>query len=175
MLYKSETLVPMRIHNSSFVRKYFSDILNIVTEDKDEIVITRRDGADVVMLSLSHYEEMLESQRLLSPVNAQQIAESLSQTGADSLLDDPDWEGRVRWTPVAWSHRERWFEQSTKERLRNLIDASLSDPASGLGKPVSLHGGLAGLWSRRIDSMHRLIYQMTNDGMVVLSCRQDAI
>lgn len=165
----------MRIHNSSFVRQNFSDILDIVTEDKDEIVITRRDGADVVMLSLSHYQEMLESQHLLAPLNAQQIAESLSELAGDGLVDDPGWENRVRWTRVAWSQRKRWFEANGQDRLRCLIDACLADPAAGLGKPMPLKGGLAGLWSRRIDSTHRFVYQTTDRGMVVLSCRQDAM
>ncbi len=45
-----------------------------------------------------------------------------------------------------------------------------SDPFKGIGKPEPLKGNYKGLWSRRIDDEHRLVYKV-NDGFIEIhSC-----
>jgi toxin YoeB len=41
----------------------------------------------------------------------------------------------------------------------------------GFGKPEPLRGDLSGFWSRRITQEHRLIYSITEDDVVIVSCR----
>lgn len=38
-------------------------------------------------------------------------------------------------------------------------------------KPEPLRYELAGLWSRRIDQMHRLVYRIRNSELEIVSCR----
>ena len=50
-------------------------------------------------------------------------------------------------------------------KLLELVDAVRRDPFGGIGKPEPLRGLGAGVWSRRINLEHRLIYQV--EGKVV--------
>lgn len=53
-----------------------------------------------------------------------------------------------------------WVEVDRKKALRvlELVDAVLRDPLTGIGKPEPLRHLGPGLWSRRIDQEHRLVY-----------------
>ena len=66
-----------------------------------------------------------------------------------------------------------WTRIDRKRALRTLklVDAILRDPFGGLGKPESLRGELSGRWSRRIDTEHRLVYQVTDDRVYFLAAR----
>jgi toxin YoeB len=44
-------------------------------------------------------------------------------------------------------------------------------PFAGSGKPEPLRENLAGLWSRRIDDINRLVYAVDDDPVTVVSCR----
>ncbi len=76
-------------------------------------------------------------------------------------------------TPIGWDHYLHWQRQNdrTLDRLNELIRACLRDPFVGIGKPEALKGALSGLWSRRIDQMHRLVYRVQANELQVLSCR----
>lgn len=51
------------------------------------------------------------------------------------------------------------------ERINRLIKDVLRSPFEGIGHPEPLRHELAGLWSRRIDREHRLVY-LVRDGSV---------
>ena len=55
-----------------------------------------------------------------------------------------------------------WVETDRNAALRvfQLVEAVLSDPFIGIGKPEALKHTLAGAWSRRITKEHRLIYRV---------------
>ena len=55
-----------------------------------------------------------------------------------------------------------WVETDRKVALRilQLVEAILSDPFSGIGKPEPLMYVLAGCWSRRLTQEHRLVYRV---------------
>ena len=72
--------------------------------------------------------------------------------------------------------RDYW-KKSGNTKIQNRISALLKDilqhPFTGIGKPEPLKHNLKGLWSRRINEEHRLVYQVS-DGMIyvyVLSMR----
>ena len=52
-----------------------------------------------------------------------------------------------------------------------LVDAVLRNPFDGIGKPEPLRRELAGRWSRRIDSEHRMVYQVTDERVYFLAAR----
>ncbi len=57
------------------------------------------------------------------------------------------------------------------ERINRLVEASLSSPEAGIGKPEKLRFQDSEVYSRRIDSQHRLIYRVEGDKLVILSAR----
>ena len=70
----------------------------------------------------------------------------------------------------AQKDRDYWKESGNKA-IMNRITALLKDivehPYTGLGKPEPLKYDLAGKWSRRINSEHRLIYSVNEDIVTV--------
>ena len=57
------------------------------------------------------------------------------------------------------------------KKIIELMDAIANDPFTGIGKPEALKGDLKGYWSRRVNDEHRIIYQVTNDAVIIISCR----
>lgn len=80
---------------------------------------------------------------------------------------------RLCFTPIGWDNYLHWQRQNDRiqDRLNELIRTSLRNPFRGVGKPEALKGGLAGLWSRRIDQVHRLVYRVEGDEVQIVSCR----
>lgn len=66
-----------------------------------------------------------------------------------------------------------WVETNRKIALKvlDLVEASLRDPFSGLGKPEPLKHVLAGTWSRRLNQEHRIVYLVVENRIVFLQCR----
>ncbi|MEY4977944.1 MAG: hypothetical protein RLZZ352_214 [Pseudomonadota bacterium] len=77
--YKLEMAI-MKIVTYSEARSALKMVLDRVHEDADVTVISRRDGADAVVMSLDHYESIMETMHLLStPANAAHLAKSIAQ------------------------------------------------------------------------------------------------
>jgi len=57
------------------------------------------------------------------------------------------------------------------KRINQLIKETQKTPFDGTGKPEPLKFQLSGCWSRRINSEHRLVYKVTNENFIILSCR----
>jgi len=62
-------------------------------------------------------------------------------------------------------------DKKTFERLRRLITETARTPFAGIGKPEPLRRELAGYWSRRITDEHRLVYKVTDDQLIIASCK----
>nr|WP_207787830.1 Txe/YoeB family addiction module toxin [Candidatus Thiosymbion oneisti] len=68
----------------------------------------------------------------------------------------------------------QWWTRTDKRVARKvlrLLEETLRNPFAGKGKPEALKFDLAGCWSRRIDLRHRLVYEVTDSEIRVLSCR----
>jgi toxin YoeB len=57
------------------------------------------------------------------------------------------------------------------ERIRRLIVETARNPFDGIGKPEPLKRELKGYWSRRITDEHRLVYQVTDEQIIIISCK----
>ena len=69
------------------------------------------------------------------------------------------WEGYLHWPAADWA----------KLRRKNaLIEATLRELFSGIGESEGLKPALAGVWSRRIDREHRLVYLGEDDDLVII-------
>lgn len=80
---------------------------------------------------------------------------------------------KVVFLPKAFDEIKFWAEQDKDILIRifELIKDIQRSPFSGIGKPEPLKHQLKGLWSRRITKEHRLIYQIRNEEIVIVSCR----
>lgn len=57
------------------------------------------------------------------------------------------------------------------KRINELIKDIQRSPFKGIGKPEPLKFDMLGLWSRRINQEHRLVYQAKDDYIVIVQCR----
>jgi toxin YoeB len=79
---------------------------------------------------------------------------------------------KIAFTPNGWQDYTSWTgDRETLARINRLIAGASRDPGTGTGKPERLSGNLAGYWSRRIDSEHRLVYTLRDDELVVIQAR----
>jgi len=74
---------------------------------------------------------------------------------------------------IAWQHYLYW--QSEDKRILRKINELIRDIErhgnSGLGKPEPLKHELSGYWSRRITDVHRLIYSLDEENILIASCK----
>jgi len=84
----------MRIVSFTEARNNLKSVLDTVVNDADTAVITRRDADDAVVMSLEHYNSLMETVHLLrSPANAAHLDRSIAQykagkTSQKDLIDD---------------------------------------------------------------------------------------
>jgi toxin YoeB len=79
----------------------------------------------------------------------------------------------LTFTDESWNDYVYWQTQDKKtlRRINDLIKDARRDPFAGIGKPEALKHALSGFWSRRIDETNRLVYQVRDDELVIISCR----
>ena len=73
---------------------------------------------------------------------------------------------KLLWTEDAWEDYLHWQQVDPKvlTAVNTLIRDIAREPFKGLGKPEPLRHDLAGWWSRRITSEHRLVYRVSGKG-----------
>jgi len=80
---------------------------------------------------------------------------------------------RLVFVDESWEDYLYW--QKTDKKLLKKINELIKDisrtPFTGIGKPEPLKHKYQGFWSRRINSEHRLIYQVKGDEIRVVKCR----
>jgi toxin YoeB len=80
---------------------------------------------------------------------------------------------KIQWTLNAAEDIAYWGKHDTKkyERIKLLIKNIKETPFTGIGKPEPLKHSLSGLWSRRINHEHRLIYSVNSEQITIYNCR----
>jgi len=84
----------MRVVNFSDARNRLKSVIDQVVNDEDFAIITRRDADDAVVMSLNHFNSLMETVHLLkSPANAAHLSKSIKQyragkTQQHELVDD---------------------------------------------------------------------------------------
>lgn len=66
--------------------------------------------------------------------------------------------------------RKYWKKSGNKaimNRITVLLEDIIAHPYTGIGKPEPLKYELAGCWSRRINSEHRIIYSVNDEIITV--------
>ncbi len=79
----------------------------------------------------------------------------------------------IEFTDTGLSHYKYWQKHNPKiaERIIKLLQQCCQSPYEGIGKPEPLKYELSGLWSRRIDRRHRLVYEIVDTVVLVHACR----
>ena len=77
------------------------------------------------------------------------------------------------WHDEAWDEYISWLtaDKTKVKRINQLLCDIDRNGYTGIGKPEPLKGNLSGMWSRRIDDEHRLIYQIRNGCIEIISCK----
>ena len=80
---------------------------------------------------------------------------------------------RLEFEPNGWEDVLFWKKTDKKKlaKIMLLLSAIEKSPAQGIGRPELLKHELSGCWSRRIDRKHRIVYKISGDLVVVISCR----
>ena len=73
----------------------------------------------------------------------------------------------------AWEDYLYWqkTDRQIVRRINALIESIRRSPFKGIGKPEPLKNRLAGYWSRRIDSEHRLVYRIEGESIYIAQAR----
>ena len=67
----------------------------------------------------------------------------------------------ISFSEDAWEDYLYWQLQDKKQRT----------PFSGKGEPEKLRGDLNGKWSRRINLKDRLVYEISDETIIVIQCK----
>jgi toxin YoeB len=81
----------------------------------------------------------------------------------------------IYFTIEAWEEFTNGYkdDKKTQNKIIRLINETLRQPFTGIGKPEPLKGNLSGYWSRRIDAENRLVYKISPEGSCVVKCKYD--
>ena len=79
----------------------------------------------------------------------------------------------LTWQTNAWEDYLYWqtTDKSVLKKINTLIKEIERTPFQGSGKPEPLKHNLAGMWSRRLNLEHRLVYKIDGDAVVIFQCR----
>ena len=80
----------------------------------------------------------------------------------------------VEYKKKALEDREYWKQKGDgkiKHRISELIEDICRHPFTGIGKPEPLKYELSGLWSCRITRNHRIIYEVFNGRISIVSMK----
>ncbi|AWP35381.1 Txe/YoeB family addiction module toxin [Pantoea eucalypti] len=80
---------------------------------------------------------------------------------------------KLTWSAEAWEDYLYWqdTDKKTVKKINELLKDASRTPFEGKGKPEPLKHNLAGFWSRRITAEHRLVYAVTEEALLIASCR----
>lgn len=78
------------------------------------------------------------------------------------IFVDESWEDYLYWQTT---------DKKILKRINELIKDISRNPFTGIGKPEPLKHKYKGFWSRRINSEHRLIYQVEGNEIRIAKCR----
>ena len=59
-------------------------------------------------------------------------------------------------------------DKATLKKIKRLLNELMEHPTTGTGKPEKLKEDLAGLYSRRINKTHRLVYKINDEIVTVI-------
>ncbi|HJF53745.1 MAG TPA: Txe/YoeB family addiction module toxin [Limosilactobacillus coleohominis] len=79
----------------------------------------------------------------------------------------------IVFTQDAWQEYLTWKNSDRKivRRIDKLINDTVRNPFSGIGKPEPLQHDLSGFWSKKINDEHRMVYGVTKSAIQIVQLR----
>ena len=68
---------------------------------------------------------------------------------------------------IYWAKNDRKMTSKILKLVREITET----PFTGTGKPEPLKHNLSGLWSRRINGEHRIVYRVKDENVIIFQCR----
>lgn len=80
---------------------------------------------------------------------------------------------KVQFSENGWEQFMFWLEQDKKtlKKINKLLADISRNVYSGIGHPEALKGNLSGFWSREIDEKNRLVYNIVDDVITIIQCK----
>ena len=78
----------MKVINYTDLRLNLKKWLDIVVDDVEEIIVTRKNNKDLVLISLDEYNALKETQYLLSGKNRDVLLNSLQEAKAGKTIEN---------------------------------------------------------------------------------------
>jgi toxin YoeB len=80
---------------------------------------------------------------------------------------------KIVFSKNSWEDYIFWqaYDKIMLRKINKLIKDIQKSPFKGEGKPEPLKYDLVGIWSRRIDREHRLVYNVQENEILIYSCR----
>ena len=80
---------------------------------------------------------------------------------------------KILWEDRGWNDYLYRQENDRRilKRINSIIKDMCRDPFDGIGKPEALRENLSGFWSRRINDEHRIVYDVKDDYLRIVSCK----
>jgi len=78
----------------------------------------------------------------------------------------------IIFAPKALKDLKHWKSSGNpkiQKRIAELINSTSENPFTGIGKPEPLKHEFGGCWSRRINDEHRIIYEVSEKSIEILS------
>jgi antitoxin YefM len=111
----------------SELRENLKTYMDKVYLDHDPLIITRKNNENLILISLSEYNSLLETSYLLKmEANAAHLRRSLEQAAAGQVTDGNCSLMNKLFTDEAWKDYLYWFENDKKQlrRINELIRKS---------------------------------------------------
>jgi toxin YoeB len=80
----------------------------------------------------------------------------------------------IIFAPKALKDLKHWKSSGNskiQKKITDLINSISENPFAGIGKPEPLKHEFAGCWSRRINDEHRIIYEVSENLIEILSLK----
>lgn len=73
----------------------------------------------------------------------------------------------------AFDDYNNWAKENPNifDRIVRIIKETTRRPFDGIGKPEPLKNNLRGCWSRKINDEHRLVYEVKENEIIIVSCK----
>ncbi len=81
---------------------------------------------------------------------------------------------KITFTEQAITYLSFWHKSGNKaiiKKIEQLIESMADTPTEGIGKPELLKYELAGKYSRRVSHEHRIVYEIVDHTIYILSLK----
>ena len=81
---------------------------------------------------------------------------------------------RITFDRDAFRDFNEWarIDKKVHAKIAEMIESIRRDPFGGLNKPEPLKHQFKGKWARRITKDDRLVYEVNDDEIVIVSCKE---